>query len=514
MNTAALLVRAGRVHADRPAIASGTRDLLTYGQLARRAAAIAGALRSAHGLVEGDRVALLAANHPHYVEALFGIWHAGLVAVPINAKLHPREVAFVLEDSGARLVFADAKTTAAAAEAVPPPTVIDLDGAAFAAMTEGPGIAMASRPADSLAWLFYTSGTTGRPKGAMLSHRNLAAMTACYFMDVDSIARGDCIVHAAPMSHGSGFYILPHVVAAARQVIPDSGGFDPAELFALIKAYKGVSLFAAPTMVRRMVLAAGSGDGGPSADTTNLKTIIYGGGPMYRQDLDDAIAAFGYRLAQIYGQGESPMTITALSKSMHADVLQARHDARLNSVGHAQSLVEVQVADAEGRPVPPGEAGEIRVRGDSVMMGYWNNPEATAAALRDGWLHTGDIGVLDEDGFLTLKDRSKDMIISGGSNIYPREVEEVLLSHPSVGECAVIGVPHADWGEEVCAIVVPAEGQTVDTDALDRLCLETIARFKRPRRWRVVDALPKNDTGKVLKRALRALVDDGTPPSE
>lgn len=502
MNTAALLVRAGRVHADRPAIAVGPRDCLTYGQLARRAAAIAGALRGAHGLAEGDRVAIVAGNRAQYVEALFAIWHAGLVAVPVNAKLHPREVAYVLENAGARLAFVDAGTAEAAARATPAPALVDLQGPEFAAMAEGQGIPMVARPADSLAWLFYTSGTTGRPKGAMLSHRNLAAMTACYFMDVDTIARGDCIIHAAPMSHGSGFYILPHVAAAARQVVPDSGGFDPAEIFALLKAHKGVSMFAAPTMVRRLVLAPEAA----SADLDNLKTIIYGGGPMYRPDLDDAIAAFGYRLAQIYGQGESPMTITALSKAMHADVLHPRHDARLNSVGHAQTLVEVRVAGPDGTPLPDGEAGEVCVRGDSVMMGYWDNPDATAAALRDGWLRTGDVGVLDGEGFLTLKDRSKDMIISGGSNIYPREVEEVLLSHPSVGECAVVGLPHPDWGEEVCAFIVPAEGATVDTEALDRLCLESIARFKRPRQWRVVDALPKNDTGKVLKRALRETV--------
>ena len=223
---------------------------------------------------------------------------------------------------------------------------------------------------------------------------------------------------------------------------------------------------------------------------------------MYQADLERAEAVFGHRLAQIYGQGESPMCITALDKRAHADIGHPRHRARLASVGRAQLVVEVRVADPDDRPLPAGAPGEVLVRGDSVMAGYWRDPEASATALRGGWLHTGDVGVMDADGFLTLRDRAKDLIISGGTNIYPREVEEVLLEHPAVQEVAVIGKPDPEWGETVVAFVVLADGRCPAAD-LDAHCLARIARFKRPRAYRFVDSLPKNAYGKVLKTELR-----------
>jgi long-chain acyl-CoA synthetase len=225
---------------------------------------------------------------------------------------------------------------------------------------------------------------------------------------------------------------------------------------------------------------------------------------MYLADLERAHAVFGYRLAQIYGQGESPMCITVLDKAMHADTGHPRYRERLASVGIAQAVVEVVVADADDRPLPRGEIGEVLVRGDSVMRGYWQDPDASAAALRGGWLHTGDVGVLDADGFLSLRDRSKDLIISGGSNIYPREVEEVLLQHPGVAEVSVIGRPDPQWGEAVVAFVVAAPGRRCDAGLLDAHCLASIARFKRPKEYRFIEALPKNNYGKVLKTELRA----------
>jgi long-chain acyl-CoA synthetase len=279
-------------------------------------------------------------------------------------------------------------------------------------------------------------------------------------------------------------------------VVPASGGFDPAEIFDLLQVHRGVTMFAAPTMVKRLVEHPGD------ADCSGLKTIVYGGGPMYVADCEAALRRFGFKLAQIYGQGESPMTITCLDKAQHADRDHPRYAQRLASVGHAFSGVEVRVADAEDLPLPVGEIGEILVRGDVVMAGYWNNPAASAETLRNGWLHTGDVGSLDKDGFLTLKDRSKDVIISGGSNVYPREVEEVLLRHPGVNEVSVVGQADPEWGEVVIAFVVP-RGAAPDSAELDALCLDNIARFKRPKRYVMVDALPKNNTGKVLKTGLR-----------
>ncbi|MBC7995963.1 MAG: AMP-binding protein, partial [Rhizobacter sp.] len=293
---------------------------------------------------------------------------------------------------------------------------------------------------------------------------------------------------------------LPHVLAGARHVVPLSGGFDAAEVLALGRHFGAISMFAAPTIVRRLVdQAVAQGE-----DGTGLKTIVYGGGPMYVEDIQRALRVMGPRFVQIYGQGESPMTITALSRQQLMGTQHPQYLARLGSVGVAQSAVELRVTDAQGRDLPCGETGEVVLRGDSVMAGYWRDEAATAHTLRDGWLFTGDMGSLDAQGFLTLRDRSKDVIISGGSNIYPREVEEALLHHPSVAEVSVIGRADSDWGEVVVAFIVACEGTPLDPQMLDAVCHEHIARFKRPKEYHFVDALPKNHYGKVLKTELRA----------
>ncbi|MGH8678841.1 MAG: class I adenylate-forming enzyme family protein, partial [Burkholderiales bacterium] len=257
---------------------------------------------------------------------------------------------------------------------------------------------------------------------------------------------------------------------------------------------------AAPTMVRRLVAYARKQS--PALD--GLKTVIYGGGPMYVADIKEALEVMGDRFVQIYGQGECPMSITALSRFHLSNRSHPRYETRLASVGVAQSAVEVSVADAADRPLPAGEIGEVLVRGDAVMKGYWRNLEASAETLRHGWLHTGDMGALDDDGFLTLHDRARDLIISGGANIYPREVEEALLRHPAVSEVSVVGRPDPEWGEQVVAFVVARAAAQVTEQALNEHCLEHIARFKRPKTYRFVNELPKNNYGKVLKTELRA----------
>jgi long-chain acyl-CoA synthetase len=501
MNLAHLLARAGRVAGAENALAIGTSHVATYRELAGQAAALGGGLASRHGMAQGARVALLMSNSPDYVRALFGCWWAGLIAVPINNKLHAREIAVILADSGAATLLVTPELEGVAGEAAriagTDVRIVTAGGSDWRALLAAERAPMADAGRDTPAWLFYTSGTTGRPKGATLSHGNLRAMCGAFTADVDTIAPGDALLHVAPMSHGSGLYILPYVAGFGRQVIPESGGFEPDEIWDLLPACPALSFFAAPTMVGRLIRSPRAGD----ANTHNLKTIVYGGGPMYVTDTIAALDLLGPKLAQIYGQGESPMTITALPKHLHVGA----SAARLGSVGYAQSAVEVITADAQGSAAPLGEVGEILVRGETVMLGYWNDPTATARALRDGWLATGDIGTFDADGFLTLKDRSKDVIISGGSNIYPREVEEVLLQHPDVSEVSVIGRPHPDWGEEVVAFVVAAPGLSRET--LDRLCTDNIARFKRPKEYRFVAALPKNAYGKVLKTELRLLAD-------
>ena len=496
MNLALWLYRAGLSHADWPAAASGTRIVATYGELAARAARLAGALRERLGLKPGDRVAIAAKNTPDYIALLYGIWHAGLAAVPANAKLHGAEIAYILEQSGARVCFAsqgiDSEIAAHAPKSLE--RLIAIGSSDYVSLFTADPIVVEPRAPGDLAWLFYTSGTTGRPKGAMLSHQVLAAASEAYAAEVDPISPGDCLLHAAPMSHGSGVYIMPHIARLGLQVVPESGGFEPEEVIALFNAFPRLSMFAAPTMIKRVVACPAD------CKAENIRTLIWGGAPMYVEDALAALDRFGPRLAQIYGQGEAPMTITTLSKEDIADRDHPRWRERLGSAGKPYACTEVMTADADDKPVAQGEPGEILCRG-VIMSGYWQNEEATAASLRGGWLHTGDVGILDEEGYLHLKDRSKDLIISGGSNIYPREVEEVLLTHDGVREVSVIGRPDREWGEVVVAYVVG----DASAAALDALCLERIARFKRPKDYVFVDALPKNNYGKILKTELRAL---------
>ncbi|NIO41998.1 MAG: AMP-binding protein [Burkholderiales bacterium] len=507
MNITHFLARAARTFPDNPAVSHGKTVWADYATLMRRVAVLAGAFRGELGLKPGDRLAMAMTNCPQYLEVRYAAWHAGLVAVPMNAKLHVREFANMLADCGARACFATPELFAPISglvDELPDLThVIEVGSKEYQALQiAGRPIDMHASAPDDLAWLFYTSGTTGQPKGVMISHRNLTCVTQSYFTDVDSISGNDCIIHAAPMSHGSGLYDPPHVLKAANQVIPESGHFRPEELFALCRHWQGVTMFLAPTMVQRLVLQAHQLE----PDLSGLKTIVYGGGPMYLADIQHALRVMGPRFVQIYGQAEAPMTITALSRECIKDTAHPRYLKRLASVGVAHTSVEVIVADANDRPVAPNEIGEVLVRGDVVASGYWGNLQASSETWRHGWLHTGDVGSFDVDGFLTLSGRSKDLIISGGSNIYPREVEEVLLHHPAVEEVAVVGRAHSEWGEEVIAFVVAKPAAEVEDKELDAFCLERIARFKRPRQYRFVDSLPKNNYGKVLKTELRTLL--------
>jgi long-chain acyl-CoA synthetase len=497
MNLALWLKRAGLSHPDLPAVGLGARVVGSYGELAGRVARLAGALRSRFRLQPGDRVALAAQNSVHYLDALYAIWHAGLAAVPANAKLHGSELGYILEHSGAKVCFASSGIDGEIAAHAPASLqhLITIGSAEYAKLLVADAAPVTLREADDLAWLFYTSGTTGRPKGAMLTHRVLYWASHAYAAEVDPVMPGDVLLHGASMSHGSGLYIMAHVARLAVNVVPESGGFDPEEIFRLLAHWRRPSMFAAPTMIRRLL------DCGAECDPARIRTIISGGAPLYVEDATEALERFGLCLAQIYGQGESPMTITTLSKEDIAAREHSRWRDRLASVGRPFACVDVLVADAQDRPVAVGESGEILCRGDVVMAGYWRDEAASAATLKGGWLHTGDVGSFDSDGYLTLKDRSKDLIISGGSNIYPREVEEVLLKHPQVREASVIGRPDREWGEIVVAYVV---GEAKPNE-LDKLCLTEIARFKRPKDYVFVPALPKNNYGKILKTELRTL---------
>ncbi len=504
MNLFSLLDQAATRFPNDGAVFRGTDQVHSFAELRSRALRIAAALRE-HGR-PGDRVAIVAENRPEYVELFFGIWAAGMAATPINAKLHAKEVVQILEDAQATVVFVSPKLAAGLERALEGSPAagclrVTIGGDGYAGLLGEEMTGPVDATPEALAWLFFTSGTTGRSKGAMLSHRNLLAMTIAHLADVETVDEASSLLHGAPMSHGSGLYMAAYVARGARQVIPASSSFEPAEFLDLCDHHPGCGAFLAPTMVQRLRLEAERSGRRPA----NLRSIVYGGGPMYVEELKKALATFGPVFTQIYGQGESPMTITVLRRADHG----TDDDRILGSVGYPRSGVEVAVVDDRGRPLPAGRIGEIVCRGDVVMSGYWNNAKATAEALRDGWLHTGDMGSFDERGYLTLRDRSKDVIISGGTNIYPREVEEALLRHPDVAEVCVTGQPHAEWGEIVVAFVVPAPGTDLASAALDEHCAAHIARFKKPKRYLFVEALPKNNYGKVVKRELRQRLADG-----
>lgn len=506
MNIAEWLARSARRNPNAPALFEGDRLVCDYRALGVLTTKLAGALSQCFGIGAGDRVAIFLANTPEYLPLMQAVWWVGGVIVPINYRLHPLEATWIAGDCDAKLVIADENAandlqpllarSALPASVVTPREIGRVASEAFASPV--------LREGGDLAWLFYTSGTTGRPKGVMLSHDNLVAMSLAYLSDVDDVATADAALYAAPMSHGAGLYSMVHVLRQARHVVPLSGGVDAEEILSLASSLRNISMFAAPTMVRRLVDVAKT----HSTPGDGLKTCVYGGGPMYLADIIEAVDVMGPRFVQIYGQGETPMTITALSRELIRDRSHSRWRERLASVGLAQSCVDVRIANETGQPMALGEVGEILVRGATVMLGYLNQPNATAEALKGGWLHTGDLGSIDEDGFLTLRDRSKDVIISGGTNIYPREVEEVLLTHAAVRECAVVGRPDAEWGEVVVAFVTLAPGATVNPVELDALCLDQIARFKRPKAYVVLDELPKNNYGKVLKTELRARLEN------
>jgi acyl-CoA synthetase (AMP-forming)/AMP-acid ligase II len=510
MNIGHTLSQSARIFPNRPAIVYGGQ-VSTYARFNRRANRLANALHRL-GVAHGDHVAILMYNCPEMLEALYACFKLGCAAVPVNFRLHPKEFAFIIDHSEARAVIVSPElceplteirgliagadhlitTAGASGELLDYETLLAGETDHWEDVDVDP---------DDSAWLFYTSGTTGAPKGAMLTHRNLLAMIMGFYADIcPDFGAQDVILHAAPLSHGSGLWALPNIAKAAKNVIFKSKSFNAEEVLALIQEHRVTNMFCVATMVKRMMES-------PLVDQTDhgsLKAMCYGGGPMMVTDILKAIETFGSVLVNLYGQGESPMTISCLQQWEHVLDGGEQHVKRLGSAGIPRTDVEVRILDPEDREVPADETGEIVTRSDVVMKGYWRNPEATAKTLRNGWLHTGDIGLMDENGYVFLMDRSKDMIVSGGENIYPREVEEVLARHPAVREVVVIGVPDPQWGEAIKAVVSLREGTSATEDGLIAFCKDHIAGYKKPESVDFVDEIPKSNYGKLLKREVRA----------
>ncbi len=501
MNSFAFLEKSARQWPDTVALLHGTESL-TYRQFRDRALAVGGNLR-ALGCEAGDRVAFCLANSPRVLEVIFGCFAAGLVVVPVNARLHARELAYIVGNCGAKVLvhgpeFADGIVAHA-----------DLfSGLAHRLSTDDFGNLLnldnalplaVEAAADDICWLFYTSGTTGKPKGAMWNHRMVRCVIMNYLADLYNIQPGEIVLHCAPMSHGSGVSALPAIARGATNAITESASFDVDHLFATVERLKVSHIgFMAPTQIIKMLEDHVPG----RHDLSSLKAICYGGAPIYVDQLKQAMATFGPVFVQLYGQGEAPITITGLSAAAHQRLLSAG-DPRIGSAGQVRTDVEAHCVDGDDNPLPAGQTGEVVVRGDVVMPGYWNNPEASAETLRGGWLHTGDIGYFDEQGYLFLLDRATDMVISGGNNVYPREVEEVIILHPKVANCVVFGIPDDYWGEAVHAVIVVKPGATLTAGEIIAFCGEHMAGYKKPKAVDFADELPVSGYGKILRREVR-----------
>lgn len=508
MNVGTLLTKSARTYPERLAIAYGDYEL-TYKQLNERVNRLANAFR-ALGIENGQNVAILMQNCPEFIEGLYACFKAGIGAVPINFRLHPEECAFIIDNSeSVAIILSDDFRDSLHALRDRMPRVKH-----YICVTEPlPGmlhyetlIAGQSNEfidvyveRDHLAWLFYTSGTTGRPKGAMLTHHNLMTMTMNFFADISPLGPEDAVLHAAPLSHGSGLYSLPNVAKGAANIILKAKTFDPKAVFETIQNRKVTNMFLAPAMIKRLIISPEI----DNYDLSSLRCINYGGAPIYVEDLKAAVRKLGQVFVQLFGQAESPMTITYLRKEEHLLEGTEEQMRRLTSAGIPRTDVEVKIVDEDDNDLPPEQMGEIVVRGEVVMKGYWRNPEATAEALRGGWLHTGDLGIMDDKGYVYILDRAKDMIISGGENIYSREIEDVILKHPAILEVAVIGVPDETWGEAIKALVVLKEGGAATAEDIINFCKDHLASYKKPKSVEFLESIPKNAYGKVLKRELR-----------
>ncbi|MGE0794957.1 MAG: long-chain fatty acid--CoA ligase [Acidimicrobiia bacterium] len=505
MNLGQLLTNSARRFPERPAVSWGDR-VVTYAELDRRTNGLANGL-VALGVAKGDRVGVLMRNRPEMLEAMFACFKAGFCLVPLNSRFTADEVRYHVEDSGALAVLTDTEGARLVRDAlpgavhvvvagegdVPPGCLAHEDLIAGAA----PVPAVVDTGRDDLAWLFYTSGTTGRPKGAMLSHGALGFVTASWLADLTPMDERGVTLHAAPLSHGAGFHAIAATARGAHQVIPADPRFDPPAVLELMARERVTNTWLVPTQIVMLVDSLG----GRRPDLPELRQVVYGGAPFAPADLRQALEVFGPVLVQLYAQGETPMTATVLPAADHAAALAGNRPDRLSSAGVARPGTDVRILGDDDVELPTGGVGEVCVRGGAVMLGYWRRPDETAEALRSGWLHTGDLGRMDEHGYVYLLDRAKDLIISGGSNVYAVEVEAAMADHPSVHEVAVVGLPDRTWGELVVAVVV-ARGEP-DEAALAAHCRTTLAGYKQPRRFVFVDALPRNAYGKVLKRELR-----------
>jgi long-chain acyl-CoA synthetase len=506
------LERAARDGADRVAVEDDA-GIVSYGQLDRRASRLAGALR-AFGVRTGDRVADVQSNGARAVETIFGVARSGAIRVPINSRLIDRDIGYIVEDSEPRVVVLGAShqhlavtllsqvssVRAVLCHELPDPVPAGCyayEAALAASSAEPPGVAVGWEDYCSIR---YTGGTTGRPKGVLLTHRSEVLSSFNILLDEVSLTCDDVFLHLQPLSHGGGGFVPPAILRGARNIVPSA--FGAGDVLRLIEERCVTVVKLVPTMLLRLLAHS-------DFERRNLRTltrVIYGASPMPVEPLRAAVRQLGPIFVQGYAQTEVPMTITCLGPEDHDLDNNPKAAQRLASAGRPVSTVRVKIIDDEGRRLPPGEIGEIAVQSPHQMACYWRNEDATRKTIVDGWVHTGDIGRMDEEGYVFILDRKGDVIITGGYNVYPREVEDVLHQHPAVVEAAAFGVEHPDWVESVHAAVVVRPQPAVTAEELMRFCSQRLSAYQRPKRIHLLSELPKNAVGKTVRREVRELV--------
>ncbi|HEU6443257.1 MAG TPA: acyl-CoA synthetase [Microvirga sp.] len=508
MNLAHFLRQAARRHGDETGFVCGDAAW-TWADLDRRVDAMAAAL-AARGVAKGDRVLVQSKNCNQMFESMFACFRIGAVWVPTNFRQTPDEVAYLGQASGASAMICHGdfpEHAAAASETCrairfvmsigPSDFGEDYDRIVEAYL--GQPAPEASVEHDDPCWFFFTSGTTGRPKAAVLTHGQMAFVITNHLCDLmPGTTHADASVVVAPLSHGAGVHQLVQVARAVKTVLPKGDRFDPDEIWALVARWRVTNMFTVPTIVKMLVEH-------PSVDVhdhSSLRYVIYAGAPMYREDQKRALAKLGKVLVQYFGLGEVTGNITVLPPALHEpeDV----PGLKIGTCGYERTGMQVSIQAEDGRELAPGETGEICVCGPAVFAGYYDNPEANAKAFRDGWFRTGDLGHMDKEGFLYITGRASDMYISGGSNVYPREIEEKVLTHPAVAEAAIVGVPDKTWGEVGVAVcVLRPEAQLSEQELLAWMDGK-VSRYKLPKRVFFWDALPKSAYGKITKKNIRA----------
>ncbi len=483
MQVGSLIRTAARRYGDAACLTAEGRTV-SFAEFDRATDRVGNALL-AGGMSPGDRVGVLLPNGIEGLVVYYALAKAGLVRVPLNHRETPAEWTYKLQDSGSRgLVHSGT--------AIDGPNLVQSWDPDWLERTAWSGPAEpcdAPRDVEAPYRLGYTGGTTGKPKGAVLTMRSEHAELAHFLVDLlPGVGPGDVMLHAAPVIHASGAFFLPHLVRGAHNVVMTA--WDPSAYLEELQRTGATASFLVPTMIAMAVDEPGAG----ALQVPRLRRLCWGASPMAPSVSERAQQVLGQVLAQTYGQAEAPMAITVLQPDEHD---------RIGSAGRPYTLVEVQVVDEDDREVPVGESGEVVTRGQHVMSGYWNRPEASAETLRSGWLHTGDIGRMDDEGFLYLVDRRNDVIITGGSNVYPREIEDALTGHPAVREAAVVGLPSERWGEVVHAVVALRPGGQASTEELLAFAAGRVAGYKRPRSLAVWDALPKSPANKILRREVR-----------